>query len=345
MRSLSAKLIAGLLASLAGALFWLGWANLRVLRENLETTALLAEQRMTGVIFQSTRNSMLRNDRERLFETIQSIADQPGVRKIRIFAKTGAIQVSTAPSEVGTMVDKRAEACYACHSSSKPLEKPRTKDTFRIYRIGNERVMGLIRPIENEPACSNAACHAHPASMRILGVLDVVLSLQSVDQALATHERRMWAQVIFSAALMMAITGLLVWLLLSRPIRRLTAGVKVLASRQLSYRFRFKRRDEIGALAAAFDDMAEELEGANRTLEERIRRKTKELEAAQEKLIHSVKLASLGSSRPRWLTRSITRSRASSPTLNCSRKSWRLESRRWTGSRPSSARANAVARS
>ena len=294
MRSLSAKLIAGLVAALAGVLFWLGSANLRVLRENLETTAVMAEQRMAGVIFHSTRNSMLRGDREQVVEIVRSIGAQPGVRRVRIMAKNGAIQVSTLPAEVGQMLDKRAEACTLCHSSSQPLEKPDAKQTYRFYRIGSERVIGLIRPIDNEPACSNAACHAHPPSQRILGVLDVVLSLGSVDQALAAHEKRMSAQVALSFALMIAIAALLVWLLVSRPVRRLIAGVKILGSHQLSFRFGFKRRDEIGELAGAFDNMAAELENANLTLEERIRRKTQELESAQESLIHSEKLASLG---------------------------------------------------
>lgn len=294
MRSLSAKLIAGLVASLAAVLLWLGSANLRVLRENLETTAVMAEERMAGIIFLSARKSMLRNDRAQLLETIESIGSQPGVKKVRIFAKDGTIQVSTARGEAGTMVNKRADACFLCHASNRPLEKPNTRDTFRIYRMGPERVIGLVRPIDNEPACSNAACHAHPPSQRILGVLDVVLSLDSIDRALAAHERRMRAQVIFSAGLMLAIAGGLVWFLIRRPIKRLTAGVRVLAGHNLAYRFRFRRKDEIGELATAFDGMAEELETANRTLEERIARKTKELEASQEKLIHSVKLASLG---------------------------------------------------
>ncbi|MGE5570289.1 MAG: sensor histidine kinase [Rhodospirillales bacterium] len=294
MRSLSAKLIAGLVTGLAGVLFWLGLANLRVLRQNLESTALLAEQRMAGVIFHSTRNSMLRNDREQLLQIVQSIGVEPGVRRIRILSKSGEIRVSTLAEEAGQMLDRKAEACYLCHATSQPLTKPDAKQTYRFYRMNGERVIGLIRPIENEPACSDAACHAHPPSQRILGVLDVVLSLSSVDQELAAHERRMIAQVILSAGLMMAMASLLVWLLVSRPIRRLIAGVKILGSHQLGYRFRLKRRDEIGELAAAFDNMAEELQQANDTLEERIRRKTAELEAAQEKLIHSEKLASLG---------------------------------------------------
>ncbi len=293
MRSLSAKLIAGLVTGLAGVLILLGWLNLRVLRDNLETTVVAAERRMADIIFRSTREGMLRNDRAQQLEIIQSIAAQPGVRSIRVISKLGRVQISTTAAEAGQMVDKRAEACYLCHATSKPLERPRTRDTFRIYRRGDERVIGLIRPIENEPACSNAACHAHPASQRILGVLDVVVSLQEVDRAMAEHERRLRLQVLFSVVLMLVITGALVWLLITRPVRRLTSGVHRLAH-DLGYRFRLRRRDEIGELAAAFDHMAGEVESLNRTLEDRILRKTKELEAAQEKLIHSEKLASLG---------------------------------------------------
>src|SRR5512140_505443 len=145
MRSLSAKLIAGLVAGLAGVILWLGSANLRVLRQNLETTAVLTEKRMAEVIFRSTRDSMLRNDRVRQIEIINSIGSEPDVRKIRIISKFGSIHYSTVPSEVGKLVDKKADACIACHASNKPLDAPRTKDTFRIYRVGQERLIGLIR--------------------------------------------------------------------------------------------------------------------------------------------------------------------------------------------------------
>ena len=38
------------------------------------------------------------------------------------------------------------------------------KQNFRTYRLPNgERALGVIDPIENAPACSNAECHAHPA--------------------------------------------------------------------------------------------------------------------------------------------------------------------------------------
>ena len=66
-------------------------------------------------------------------------------------------------------------------------------DRFRVYRSGASRVLGIITPIENQPECSNAACHAHPESVQILGVLDTNLSLAQVDLSLAQERRTMLA--------------------------------------------------------------------------------------------------------------------------------------------------------
>ena len=115
---------------------------------------------------------MLQNDRIGLYELMMNMADQPGMVRIRIMNPQGVISYSTAPSEVGASVDKSAEACYGCHEKSKPLARLNRSDRFRVYRADGERVLGVITPIENEPACSNAACHAHPAGTQVLGVLD-----------------------------------------------------------------------------------------------------------------------------------------------------------------------------
>ncbi len=135
----------------------------------------------------SASRYMLNNDRVGLYEMMLNMADQPGMVRVRIMNPQGVISYSTSPAEVGTMVDKSAEACYACHEKSKPLARLNRSDRFRVYRADGERVLGVITPIENEPACSNAACHAHPAGTQILGVLDTNLSLAKVDKGL-THE-------------------------------------------------------------------------------------------------------------------------------------------------------------
>jgi len=63
MRSLAAKLMVALMASLAGVFFWLGRENLRVLRANLEDTSIQSGRLMADVVFRSTRHAMLENNR------------------------------------------------------------------------------------------------------------------------------------------------------------------------------------------------------------------------------------------------------------------------------------------
>lgn len=102
---------------------------------------------------------------------------------------------------------------------------------------------------------------------------------------------------------------------ISRPLGSLTATAQVIARGDLSQRVAVDSQDEIGALARAFNQMAEALEQRNRelldlnqTLEQKVIERTAELErsnqhlksaylelrSTQEQLIHSEKLASLG---------------------------------------------------
>ena len=51
-------------------------------------------------------------------------------------------------------------------------------------------MLAVIRPIENAPECSNAACHVHPAGQRVLGVIDANLSLAAVDAQIGAAPAR-----------------------------------------------------------------------------------------------------------------------------------------------------------
>jgi two-component system, NtrC family, sensor kinase len=113
IHSLSAKLNLLLLGAMVVIFALLGYANVRLHRQHLEEAALLSAERVSDVIKRSTTDYMLRNDREGLYRTIHTIADQPGMSKVRIFDKEGRITYSSDSAEVDHIVDKREEACYA----------------------------------------------------------------------------------------------------------------------------------------------------------------------------------------------------------------------------------------
>jgi two-component system, NtrC family, sensor kinase len=300
--TLSAKLTTLLLAAVVLIFAVLGYLNIRLNRHHLEAATLLSAERVSDVIKRSTTEYMLRNDREGLYHSIQMMAGEPGMVKIRVFDQQGRITYTTDPTELNHVVDKNGEACYGCHSRSQPLTRLDRPDRFRIYRTGGGlRVLGIITPIENQSACANAACHAHPTEQKILGVLDTNLSLAKTDVQLAESSRRMLAYTLVALLVIAFWVWLFVWRVVGRPLRALKNGTEQLSAGELGFQIKVDAEDEVGELARSFNDMSLDLRAANdeivawtKTLEERVDEKSRELKAAHQQALHIEKMASLG---------------------------------------------------
>lgn len=300
--SISAKLIGSLLAVMLVIFALLGYLNIRLHRQHLEAATLASAERVSDVIKRSTTYYMLRNDREGLYHAIQTIADEPGMIKVRILDQEGRVSYSTDSAEVSHVLDKTAEACYGCHNQSQPLARLSRPDRFRIYRSpGGERVLGIITPIENQASCSNAACHAHPAGQQVLGVLDTNLSLAKADAQLTVSTTRMFCYTAGAILTVALLSWLFVWRVVAKPINALTEGTERLSQGELGYQIEARSQDEVGDLAHSFNDMSLQLRAANeqlmawaRTLEDRVEEKTKELRSAHDHVLHVEKMASLG---------------------------------------------------
>lgn len=300
-RSVSAKLMISIFVVLIIIFGLLGYFSIQDQRKHLEDAALVSAEQQSEVLRRSASRYMLNNDRIGLYEMMLNMADQPGMVRVRIMNPEGVVSYSTAPAEVGIMVDKTAEACYGCHEKSKPLTRLNRSDRFRVYRADGSRVLGIITPIENQPACSNAACHAHPASMRILGVLDTNLSLAKVDKGLAHETHEMLAYTALALIAVVSLSGLFVWIVVHNPLRELEAGTKRIAGGNLGFQIPVRSQDEVGELAQSFNDMSNQLQVAQaqitawaHTLEERVDESTRELKQAHQRMLHVEKMATIG---------------------------------------------------
>ncbi len=300
--SISAKLIGALLAVMVVIFALLGYMNIRLHRQHLEAATLASAERVSDVIRRSTTYYMLRNDREGLYHAIQTIADEPGMVKVRVFDQEGRISYSTDPTEVSHVLDKKAEACYGCHTQSQPLARLNRPDRFRIYRNGGgQRVLGIITPIENQPGCSNADCHAHAAGQQVLGVLDTNLSLAKADAQLAVSSARMLSYTAGAMLIVAVLSWVFVWRVVGKPIQALKHGTEHLSDGELGYQIEVRSQDEVGNLAHSFNEMSLQLRSANeeivtwaKTLEDRVEQKTKELKRAHDHVLHVEKMASIG---------------------------------------------------
>jgi two-component system NtrC family sensor kinase len=230
------------------------------------------------------------------------MAEEPGISKVRILDPEGRINYSTDPAEVSHVLDKTAEACYGCHTQSQPLARLNRPDRFRIYRNGGgHRVLGIITPIENQPGCSNAECHAHPADQQVLGVLDTNLSLATADAQLAVSSARMKYYTAGALLIVAILSWLFVWREVGQPIKALKRGTEHLSEGELGYQIEVRSQDEVGDLAHSFNGMSLQLRAANeeivlwaKTLEDRVEQKTKELNRAHDHVMHVEKMASIG---------------------------------------------------
>lgn len=293
-------LVVGFILILSIGIF--AYVNIASQKKQLTGEVMRGAFRISETVRRSTRYDMLRNLREDLHQMIETIGQQEGLEKIRIFNKEGQIMFSSEQGDIGQMVDKKAEACYACHSAEKPLERLDIPDRSRVFEARpDHRVLGVISAIYNEPDCYTPECHAHPPEQKVLGVLDIGMSLVDVDREIKKAQNKM---IIFAiiAILVIALTiSVSINRYVTRPVRALVEGTRKIAEGDLNYSIPLKSADEIGQLASSFNQMTSDLKRADdklidwgKTLEQKVQQRTKELRLAENQLFQSEKLASLG---------------------------------------------------
>jgi two-component system NtrC family sensor kinase len=230
---------------------------------------------------------MLDDHREAAYEVMKTIALKQGIDRIRMFNRAGQVTFTTRPDDP---------------QPATPLQG----DVSNLVRVRRDedgsRRLEMMTPIPNEPSCSQAACHAHPAGDRVLGVLDLQLGLDRVDHEVASMKYR----VLLVTGVEITLIGLFIIYFtrrfLSRPIEKLIEGARAVSQMELDKPVAVDNSsEEIHDLASSFEVMRERLRDAlaeinqfTQNLEIKVEERTRQLQAAQKKLLHTDRLASLG---------------------------------------------------
>ena len=260
-RSLGFKLICAVSAIAILVIGVYASVNIKTQRNQLIYEVIQSTSRVSETIKRSMRYDMLEYEPERLHRAIDTIGAQEGIEKVRIFNYIGEIIYSSDKAEMGTMVDKSAEQCYACHAREKPFERLTTSAKSRIFKTtAGYRVLGMINPIYNEPDCYTADCHIHPQEQLVLGVMDIDVSLAEVDAVIISNKKKM---TLFAVVAILGISltiGLFVQRFVSRPVKHLLGGTERVAAGDLSTPLDISSTNEIGTLARSFDQMTQRLQ-------------------------------------------------------------------------------------
>ena len=238
------------------------WAyfNIKYLKAKVTRDIIEETDRLSNTIKLGTHYAMMLNSRDDINQIINNIGKQPEIKNIRLYNKEGRIIYSNSSSEIDSKTNIKDEACYICHRSEPSQVSISLDERTRIfYSNKGYRLLGIISPIENEPSCSTDSCHVHPQDKKILGALDVVVSLEGTDKEILRTEKGITALALFVFILSSAIIFVFVLRFVNRPVKRLIEGTKQIAKGDYGFKVEIGQDDEMGQLASAINQMGKEI--------------------------------------------------------------------------------------
>jgi histidine kinase len=207
-----------------------------------------------------THYAMMHNLRDDLTLIIKNIAKEQKLENIRIYNKNGEIKFSNKAAELDQMTNIKAEACYVCHRSDPPLFELSLSERTRVFiSPQGYRLLGIISPIYSEPGCSSKACHAHPEDKKVLGALDLVISLEKTDKELGIFKRWLVAFAVFVFLITSAVIIFFVLRFVKRPINKMIDGTHLIANGEYLNQIDVDQVDEMGQLSVAIDRMSKKI--------------------------------------------------------------------------------------
>ena len=209
---------------------------------------------------------------------------------------------------------------------------------------------GSAEPVQVTGLDGRSVLRAHAVIPKLGWIVFVELPIRETMAPVWTSFYQTMALLVFGV-LIAAILG--AWLAgrTVGPIKKLQAGAERLGKGDLSQRVMVESKDEIGTLAQRFNAMAERIQDAQETLEAKVAARTRELSqsleglrAAQDRLIQSEKLASLGAAhgghRPRDQEPAQFRQQFRRPVRRTRRRTGGGGSEGRAGARPEHPRGN-----
>lgn len=300
-QSLGFRLLVPLLVTVAVVLAAYAAISFRSTEEHFLSFVQADVDRSSGLIKRATHDGMLLNRKEEVQAMIERLAQGPSIAAIRVYDKEGTIVMSARQEEIGHRIELDSDTCRSCHAQDQ-IKDTAVLERKGMTRVGNgPEVLRHLSVIENEPTCAAAGCHALPSEQRVLGVLDLEMSMEPLDAAIRTAQRQfLWATLIL-IVIVGAVAAGFIRLVVHRPVFQLYEGTRRIAAGDLDTRIEVHGGHELARLGEAFNQMASDLGAARREvtewsqkLEEKVIEKTEELSRAQRQVLHMEKMASLG---------------------------------------------------
>lgn len=262
-----------------------------------------------SIIEGSLYYSMLKNDDAALHSTLDIINTISGVDEVNLYDHENALVYSSLFADT---IRNSDPDCMSCHSDFQSMF-PETEKAYRIIDYHSACSMAqdndghrqlLIRtPILNEPSCYTAACHFHSADETVLGSLIIKVPLEELDAAVSQSSTEFFLLAALITFILVAFLIFLTSNKIRKPLAALISASEAVAKGDRNRRLEIKPNllDDMKMVSQAFNNMLDNLDAANKELENwshqleyKVQKKSEELSEIQNELIHIERIASLG---------------------------------------------------
>ena len=280
-----------------------------VYEQNLNTVIRQNGNNIGSIVEGSLYHSMLENDKSKLQSTLDIINTMSGIDDVNMYDVHDNLVYSSFTSDTAVHSNPN---CLLCHKNLQSMF-PRKEKSYRIIDVKSECSMNkndnshrhlIIRsPILNEKSCYTSACHAHQESDEVLGSLIIKMPLYDLDNAVAKSSTKFYLLATLSTILLVTVLILFTRKKIKDPLNDIIKASLAVANGNKNTRLEIRpnQLDDMRMVSQAFNDMldnlqtaTEELRNWSQQLEYKVQKKSEELGAAQNELIHIERIASLG---------------------------------------------------
>ncbi|QIA07505.1 HAMP domain-containing sensor histidine kinase [Draconibacterium halophilum] len=254
--------------------------------------------------------SMLKNDKSALQSTLDIINTMPGIDEVNMYNNRDSLVYSTYVES--DLPDNASPNCVVCHSNFSEMF-PAKQKVYRIIDLESACKMNqpdmehrqlLVRtPIVNERSCYVSECHAHSADEEILGSLIIKVPLSELDSAVNKSSAEFFLLAIVVTILLVSLLLFFTRNKIRRPLNEIITASEAVSKGDRSRRLEIKPHllEDMRSVSLAFNNMLDNLDAANRELENwshqleyKVQLKSEELAGIQNELIHIERITSLG---------------------------------------------------
>jgi signal transduction histidine kinase len=245
-------------------------------RDLVESQVRMTASQLGQILTGSLRRAMLANDKQMIAEVIEDVGNMETIDRVRIVDSQGIVRLDSQSADLGRQELTNRPGCSECHIYD-PASRPRA-----VLLTGAAGILRIATPIDNETAC--LSCHSE--SQRHLGVVLADVPVQALEQDLI---RGLEVDLAISVLITLLVT-VGVYLLIHRlVVRRVESFLPALASfahGDLTARLPEggRAQDELGQLAGAFNQMADDLERHTRDQAARTRLRQRAIVEERERI-------------------------------------------------------------